>query len=138
MISSQVKWYRKKAKDPAYLALRAEKARLARRRRGLRKAGRKMLPPIERFWTLALPEPNSGCWIWTGFLLPNGYGRFGGGGKYGPTLLAHRFSYEHFVGPIGDGYEVHHTCQTRCCVNPEHLRTVTHREHMAEHARCRS
>lgn len=59
----------------------------------------------------------TGCWLWRGVPQSRGYAQ--------PTLekkrlLAHRLSYEAFVGPIGDKY-VLHTCDVRLCVNPEHL-----------------
>jgi hypothetical protein len=28
--------------------------------------------------------------------------------------------YERHVGPIPNGYDVHHRCGNRLCVNPEH------------------
>lgn len=41
------------------------------------------------------------------------------------TKLAHRLSYEHFVGPILDGLTIDHLCRDRACVNPAHLEAVT-------------
>ncbi len=46
-------------------------------------------------------------------------------------LLAHRVSYELHKGPIPDGLFIDHICRTRCCVNPNHLRAVTHAQNMA-------
>lgn len=74
---------------------------------------------------------DEGCWVWRGTVTTAGYGHFVHGGK---PRKAHRLSYEHFVGPIPPGQIVHHECGTKACVNPGHLRAVTHREHAAEHA----
>jgi hypothetical protein len=39
--------------------------------------------------------------------------------------MAHRISYEHFVGPIPKGLFIDHLCRMRACVNPGHLEPVT-------------
>ena len=77
-----------------------------------------------RFMAKVSPEPNSGCWLWTGAAHPNGYGSFNLASRL--TDKAHRISYEHFVGDIPDGLEIDHKCRVRCCVNPAHLEPVTH------------
>jgi hypothetical protein len=41
--------------------------------------------------------------------------------------MAHRFSYEAYVGPIGAGLHIDHLCRVRSCVNPKHLEPVTQR-----------
>lgn len=64
----------------------------------------------------------SGCWLWTGATYPAGYGKTGVDGR---TLLAHRVSYELFVGPIPEGLQLDHLCRVRNCVNPAHLEPVT-------------
>lgn len=69
---------------------------------------------------LVQPEPNSGCWLWTGRYGNNGYGTFGGGRK-GERTGAHRLVWEITNGPIPDGLFVLHRCDVRGCVNPEHL-----------------
>ena len=88
----------------------------------------KSIPLIDRFWNFVSPEPNTGCWLWTGHCMKDGYGQFGI--KATEVLLAHRAAYKFFVGPIPDGLELDHLCKTRCCVNPRHLEPVTHLENI--------
>lgn len=75
----------------------------------------------ERYWIELSGSGN--CWIWTGSLDPDGYGRWREGFK-----LAHRVVYEALVGPIPAGMELDHTCYVRECVNPAHLEVVTGKE----------
>jgi HNH endonuclease len=65
-----------------------------------------------------------GCWVWTGSLSPNGYARFSVANR---PVYAHRWSYEHFVGPIPRKRQIDHLCRIRNCVNPAHLEAVTQR-----------
>lgn len=83
----------------------------------------KNITPLKRFEAKFIPEPNSGCWIWTGATNQYGYGRFLINRR---ATLAHRFSYAAFKGPLLEGFELDHLCRVRCCVNPDHLEQVTH------------
>jgi hypothetical protein len=78
----------------------------------------------ERLWNKISPEPNSGCWLWTGHTNIHGYGVSWTGSR---TTLAHRVTYNFFVGPVPDGHDLDHLCRVRCCVNPAHLEPVTRR-----------
>jgi len=66
----------------------------------------------------------SGCWNWTKHLDKDGYGILKVNGR---DTKAHRFSYEHYVGPISEGLVIDHLCRNRKCVNPNHLEPVTPR-----------
>lgn len=77
--------------------------------------------PRERFWEKV--EKTEKCWLWTAYVMPTGYGRFG-------RQLAHRFAYEHLVGPIPEGLDLDHLCRVRHCVNPAHLEPVTRAENL--------
>ena len=82
---------------------------------------------LERFNEKYIPEPNSGCWLWTAAVhKTNGYGEIHWGDGHGKKmLLAHVASYLLHVGPTPDGLELDHKCRVRSCVNPEHLEPVT-------------
>lgn len=83
----------------------------------------------EKFHDKWIPEPNSGCWIWTSPWRRTGYGYLQINRKNGKKkLLAHRVSYELYRGTIPNGMTVDHLCRTRCCVNPSHMEIVTSKE----------
>lgn len=72
-----------------------------------------------------IPVPFSGCWLSLIGLTQNGYSIV----KYhGEPRLAHRLFYEHYKGRIPENLTLDHLCRVRCCVNPDHLETVSHRE----------
>jgi hypothetical protein len=84
---------------------------------------------LRRFWKRAMPEPNTGCWLWFGCSVRRGYGTIN---VHGKAERAHRFAYEQFVGPIPPGLQVLHRCDVTCCVNPEHLFLGTFADNMRD------
>lgn len=90
---------------------------------------RPLVPAVDRFEAKIVRVPIAGCWIWTGAGDPNGYGRFNPRGK---PMLAHRFAYEHYIGPIPDGMLLCHRCDVAACCNPAHMFIGTQKENMAD------
>lgn len=85
-------------------------------------------PVVDRFADM-VALADSGCLEWIGGLTLGGYGSFAvDATKATPRRdMAHRWSYEHHVGPIPDSYDIDHLCRNRRCVNPDHLEAVTRR-----------
>ena len=83
---------------------------------------------VAKIKEMSMPVPEAGCWIWLG-ASSKGYGQVS---KVGEMLYAHRVAFEAFVGPIPDGMDVLHTCDTPSCVNPDHLTVGSHADNMAD------
>src|ERR1700745_414332 len=77
----------------------------------------------------------NGCWIWTGTINDRGYGRI--------TVDHVHMPATHWVwektgkGLVPGGWELHHQCDERSCVNPEHLLCLTIAEHRKREAEKR-
>lgn len=83
---------------------------------------------LSRFNDKWLGEPNSGCWLWMAVTR----GKYGLFWRNGVMASAHRASWELHRGPIPDGLDVLHQCDTPACVNPAHLRLGTHADNMRD------
>ena len=85
-------------------------------------------PPPQRLTMdtfLASVKKTPTCWLWSGSKNQDGYGRVCGSGR---KYSAHRWMYERAVGPIPAELEIDHVCRVRACVNPAHLRLLSHSE----------
>lgn len=58
------------------------------------------------------------CWVWTGKVDEQGYGRSSIGGI---LYHAHRVAFHRANGFIDNNLQVHHQCDSSYCVNPSHL-----------------
>jgi hypothetical protein len=83
---------------------------------------------LKRFWSYVTKTES--CWLWTGTISRNGYGRFWMGKRGMPDHAAHRVAYEIEVGRISPSLTLDHLCRVRNCVNPKHLEPVTMRENV--------
>lgn len=89
---------------------------------------------FERFWAkVDKTSSDKGCWLWTGATTALGYGVAKGIGKNAP---AHRLSWcwANYCPMPPPRLKIDHTCHNPPCVNPEHLRLVTHKQNMEHRA----
>lgn len=75
-------------------------------------------------------NPTNGCWEWQKSRAITNHGHICFNSK---LTTAHRASYECFVGPIQKGNVIHHLCENPPCCNPEHLVSLTRKEHFNTH-----
>lgn len=67
------------------------------------------------------------CWVWQRGLTFEGYARKNFEGQSRPVHAVH---YEQTFGQIPTGHELHHRCEIRACVNPNHVQPLIRRDHV--------
>lgn len=102
------------------LACRANAARISQ---AVQRRGSK--PPIMRLLAKRTINDN-GCWVCDYPTNRWGYTVITVTGHR--TAFAHRVSYEYYMGPIPDRFDIDHLCFNRRCINPFHLEAVTRAE----------
>ena len=75
-----------------------------------------------RFWEKVELDADAGCWLWTGYLQPTGYGWYR---HEGTSQNTHRVTYQVLIAPVPSGLWVDHLCRVRACCNPAHLEATT-------------
>lgn len=74
-------------------------------------------------------DPHTGCWLWTSYRDPKGYGVF----KFKKiTVTSHRWARLAYKGdPLNSSnnqFNWDHLCRVRACFNPDHLELVSAKE----------
>lgn len=81
---------------------------------------------IDRYLAKVEIRGEDECWPWLASLNRYGYGQFRWTQDDGHSTVStsHRFGYELKYGPIPEGYEPDHRCETTWCQNPFHMEAV--------------
>lgn len=65
-------------------------------------------------------DKQTGCWLWTGSVAGRGYARIWDK-RFQKTRNGHKVMWELVNGSVPDGKQVLHRCDTKPCINPDHL-----------------
>lgn len=86
-------------------------------------------PIADRLWSRV--KKTDTCWLFMGSRNAKGYGQIATERKHRP-ILTHRLAWQLANGPIPDGLEVCHHCDTPSCCRVDHLFLGTHKENMED------
>lgn len=73
---------------------------------------------------------DDGCWLYDGNPTGKGHMKLAAGRV---AMVAHAAFYAVLVGTIQRGQVLHHCCEVKACVNPDHLEPLWPIQHRAEH-----
>src|SRR4030095_14882355 len=90
--------------------------------------GRK-INSLDNIMSNTILDDESGCLLYTKAVDKDGYPRISLQGKTG---IGRRVIYEKHYGAIPEAHEVDHICYVRRCVEPSHLRLLTHRQNVIQ------
>jgi hypothetical protein len=83
-----------------------------------------------RFWEKAVPEPNSGCWLWLD--MDNSADRTASyrfdQRRRSRAARPHRLAFEALIHPLDVGMVALPRCNNSACVNPSHFKISTRSE----------
>src|SRR5262245_45741054 len=82
---------------------------------------------IDNIMSNTIRNEESGCLLYTKALDKDGYPKISYQGK---MRIGSDVIYEMTYGAIPEGHEVDHICYVRHCLEPIHLRALTHRENV--------
>lgn len=132
MANRHREYYQSVRNNPELWSLYLQKCKLryAAKRLAMGFGPKQKLTPWEMCRDRYVPEPNTGCWLWLGFVGTDGYGRVSFRTPKGVSRSAHRFFYTMRYGEIPLNLQIDHKCRVRSCVNPDHLEAVSARENV--------
>ncbi|MFF2245156.1 hypothetical protein ACFVTM_13360 [Arthrobacter sp. NPDC058130] len=91
-------------------------------------------PKLDKFARHLTGDDETGCWLYSGIINEDGYGKFNSGQGRG-EVKAHRWLYQELTGrTLTRATQLDHTCEVRHCVRPSHLLEVSQALHNAHTA----
>lgn len=90
----------------------------------------KRLPIDETAYVVEDRGYETPCWIWQRSIDLYGYGTIQRDGHH---VHAHRLIYEETHGKVGSKHDVHHRCENKACVRPDHMEMLEKATHHRLH-----